>query len=1150
MRKFVKVLLLGTILMGSFVVRAAYNTDYVDERHGGKVYRFYRNGLVTDVTTLSREFPYDPQYIEKAVGYVSKFELGGITSAKAKVTVTRADGKQAFKVTSRDLLERFESIDSRGQQTNLLEASVNARTSNPNIVQDVVRQHRPGDVSGMSYRLTGGTEETGRNYVVTFEGQRVGQGNVTYKGDSGDFHGDSTLSRVNQASVNLQNAREQRPASPNLRVLDAQDGSTYGLSSEHDVYKQNDNGTWELKGSASYYGDGRLLGYMKNDGSQRLDLKSSVYRQNDMSGFASYSDIEKWNQKQTQYVQARSMYQDLVYDATSPVMEVDQQLINGTRLVAVNTETGEYTGVTEKGKTVTISSRNNTTVDGDGNLQSIDGKAVVPVGSPANVTVATLTPESVLTSAGFRYVENPSTGKVEIYKEDMYLGSYSVSKYGLQNDDGDLISVPSLETMASMKAALQKATDAPQKDGSTSQSASSPEVTITIEEDGTFVPDSGEHVTIPQTTHGTRLKDGTFVPDLPVEDTSSDTGGSSLSLRLDKTEERLRGIVGLEGEDIAVPTTDVPASTTGAATEAQKGLVQTARELLGDVKDLAGDGLSFAKSKLEEVVNVIENKLQKGELVDDSLIKRAQEAYNELKTTASVSLVGQQISQMGLTQENASTTLTEENVSVLGFDNIFGERSIWKANADLQPTFNKDGSIQFNQADQQGRLEAAYHISFGEDGKTITSDGSDLGNATVAAMKSAQTFQSDLNNLKDANLALAQAESEFAKAQKAFEKAPESAKAKAALDEAQTKLDTAQQAQKAAHSAVDQNVANFENMKTEAQKRLNASLDGLEDTDTFVPSALKASINDDIAAGNYEAAASKIDQAVEAGNLTPEQGKALKDQLATVQTADANQKAAEAEVQKSDNPQANLQEANGLDLVRMVLEILTVTEAEDDLSVQEEINIKSADVKDEIGEVEGTALATDLGEDASSASTVVGAASTVANLLSAATVDLSLLSEEVDVEVPEEETKIVPVSAGGTTAMGSQTGPSSGTPVTPKEESEPEPKDETDPISEAKRKEIERRREELMGQYVNAAIQVAEGMNAISNKFLDRAAILAAFSGSVQTEAAAFGLTQDVGRYVLLETLRGVALSSIQMGVQATRLLKEQTVEVSNDKGE
>ena len=132
--------------------------------------------------------------------------------------------------------------------------------------------------------------------------------------------------------------------------------------------------------------------------------------------------------------------------------------------------------------------------------------------------------------------------------------------------------------------------------------------------------------------------------------------------------------------------------------------------------------------------------------------------------------------------------------------------------------------------------------------------------------------------------------------------------------------------------------------------------------------------------------------------------------------------------------------------------------------------------------------------------------------------------------------------------MGSQTGPTPTAPETPQKEDEPE--DTTDPISEAKRQEIERRRDELMGQYVNAAIQVAEGMNAISNKFLDRAAILAAFSEGVQTESAAFGLAQDVGRYVLLETLRGVALSSIQMGVQATRLLKEQTVEVINDKGE
>ena len=230
------------------------------------------------------------------------------------------------------------------------------------------------------------------------------------------------------------------------------------------------------------------------------------------------------------------------------------------------------------------------------------------------------------------------------------------------------------------------------------------------------------------------------------------------------------------------------------------------------------------------------------------------------------------------------------------------------------------------------------------------------------------------------------------------------------------------------------------------------------------------------------------------------------------------------------------------DIPRMVVEILTPLLAEDDLSLKADLNVKHGDIGEAVGAVDDTALGTDLGDDASSASTTVGAASMVANLLQSVSVDLGLLSE--DVTFPEEEAPLQAGSAGGVVGQGSQTG-STPTAKAPPEEEKKE--DDTDPLSEKKRQEIERRREELMGQYVAAAIQVAEGMNAISNKFFDRAKILVQFSEGIQTEAAAFGLAQDAGRYVLLETLRGVALSSIQMGVQATRLLNEQVVEVKNE---
>ena len=68
-------------------------------------------------------------------------------------------------------------------------------------------------------------------------------------------------------------------------------------------------------------------------------------------------------------------------------------------------------------------------------------------------------------------------------------------------------------------------------------------------------------------------------------------------------------------------------------------------------------------------------------------------------------------------------------------------------------------------------------------------------------------------------------------------------------------------------------------------------------------------------------------------------------------------------------------------------------------------------------------------------------------------------------------------------------------------------------------------------------------MNAISNTFAERAKVLETAGAATGTEAQAFVLAQDAGRYVLFETLRGLALSSVQMGVQASRLLFENDIE-------
>jgi len=273
---------------------------------------------------------------------------------------------------------------------------------------------------------------------------------------------------------------------------------------------------------------------------------------------------------------------------------------------------------------------------------------------------------------------------------------------------------------------------------------------------------------------------------------------------------------------------------------------------------------------------------------------------------------------------------------------------------------------------------------------------------------------------------------------------------------------------------------------------------------------------------------------------------------------------------KADSPDANAVQpsdkligANLWDPIRIALEILTPMLAEDHLALRDNINIKAGDIGPAVGAVDSTALGTDQGEDASRATTVVAGAQMVIQLLQAATVDLSLLSDEVkfDEEKEEEKPETPTYTNAGSTAVttkktqqesyrnevddSSDEDDEDAEAKKKAEEEEAKRKAEEEAkkkIDEATKKEIERRRAELMKQYVNGAIQIAEGMNAISSDFAARADVLSKASEGIQTESAGFGLAQDVGRYVLFETLRGLALSSVQMGVQASRLLFEQEV--------
>ena len=285
------------------------------------------------------------------------------------------------------------------------------------------------------------------------------------------------------------------------------------------------------------------------------------------------------------------------------------------------------------------------------------------------------------------------------------------------------------------------------------------------------------------------------------------------------------------------------------------------------------------------------------------------------------------------------------------------------------------------------------------------------------------------------------------------------------------------------------------------------------------------------------------DKMLKENNLTPDQ-EAKANEVAT-EVAGAQEQA--SSVDKNSAPEVTpmefgANEANMLDVARLTIELITAYQEGDDISVNENLNIAAADIGEAVGAVDDTALAASSVEgNVSMASMTTGAAQLAAQLLEAATVDMGLLSEtvtttETETEATEPETHTPLSQTLSSTGEGS---PSS----TPDAE---ETTETTTEVDDGYRDEIQRRRMNLLKQYINAAIQISEGMNGISHAFYDRADLIAQYANGVQTEAAAFGVVQDAGRYVLLEVLRGTALSSAQMGVEAARLLEEQEV-IRND---
>ncbi len=262
---------------------------------------------------------------------------------------------------------------------------------------------------------------------------------------------------------------------------------------------------------------------------------------------------------------------------------------------------------------------------------------------------------------------------------------------------------------------------------------------------------------------------------------------------------------------------------------------------------------------------------------------------------------------------------------------------------------------------------------------------------------------------------------------------------------------------------------------------------------------------------------------------------------------EAANKAEEAEADLSANGAVTLpQPADLTDALRTAMVVLTPLAEQDSLALSDDFLITNADIGEAVGAVDSSAQELDSGNDVTMGSTVAGGAAIVEALLKNAKVDLSLLEDKVS--VPDAPSVTVSASSG-TVNRGALGGLGEGGSVTAGGSSVTGSSDDDDddntssPVmkyTEEQLDEIKSRRARLMKQYVNVGVQVSEGMNAVSNQFMNRVEQVTKFAPSAMDLASAWGVVQDSGRHVLFETLRGLSLSSAQMGVQATRLLYEQ----------
>ena len=508
-------------------------------------------------------------------------------------------------------------------------------------------------------------------------------------------------------------------------------------------------------------------------------------------------------------------------------------------------------------------------------------------------------------------------------------------------------------------------------------------------------------------------------------------------------------------------------------------------------------------------------------------------------------------------------TVSNDNVGVLGGKDLFGGG--WFSNN--SPRIDKDGNLVISDS-AANILKNQYGLISGDAAglkNTLMSDGSTLGDTRGAALLNLMHTQQNLATARsNYNTALSNYNKTNSDIENIMSKAPNgdvtklSDSDRSKLKDLQSKqesqgkaLDAAKNARDAAHDA---NLAAAHTNLAAAEKKFNNDMKAAFDSGQ-ISKEERDNLNDLRLQGDQDGLKDAIKNL---NNASDDLKNQLSADAADVDNAqDIVQKAGEPEGNDTE-VQANVEEVHEINPVELVFQYLAYKKANDKLSVEKDLNIKAGEIGEPMQPVDSSALPTDDGSDGTRATTVLGAASMVKQLLSAATIDLNLLSEKVTFDTPEgPTTENLPgasVSGGGSSVGGGAETPEPG--ADDDDDDDGDEDDGDNAQKEAIRKEIERRRAELLKQYVSAGIQIAEGMNAISNDFPSRAGLLhstleptnqggnnnqtsggKSLGSAVRTEPQAFGLMQDVGRYVLFETLRGVALSSVQMGVQASRLL-------------